>query len=152
MQELLPAIVHYCKYQERCHSETRNKLYELGLFTADVELQLSMLIEGGILNEERYAQAFARGRWRLKQWGRQKIKYELKAKKVSDYCIRKALLQIDEDEYLQVLQKMADRKWQELAKDRSIYSKKAKFQRYFQQKGYESDLIFAEMKRLSETQ
>lgn len=136
-----PAILHYCKYQERCHSEVRNKLYELGFTSGEVERQLTELIETGVLNEQRFATAFARGRFRLKQWGREKIKYELRSRKISDYCIRKALTGLDPDEYEQTLNKLAAKKYQEVRSDRSIPSRKMKLYRYLAQKGYERDMV-----------
>ena len=136
-----PAILHYCKYQERCHSEVRNKLYELGCRTEEVELQIAELIENGILNEERFARAFAGGKFRMKQWGREKIKQQLKLRKVSDYCIRKAMTEIDGDDYEAVLIKLATRKASEIKNDRSLLSRKAKLYRYLVQKGYERDIV-----------
>ena len=62
------SILHYCKYQERCHAEARNKLYELGFTTPEVERQIALLIENGVLNEERYARAYARGKFRMLHW------------------------------------------------------------------------------------
>jgi regulatory protein len=135
------AILHYCKYQERCHSEVRSKLFELGFTTNEVERQLTALIEAGILNEERFARAFARGRFRMKQWGKEKIKQQLKLRKISDYCIRKAMEEIDSDEYENTLIKLSSKKWQESKKDRSLASRKAKLYRYLIQKGYELDLV-----------
>src|SRR5690606_5982087 len=111
------SIYHYCQYQERCHAEVRNKLYELGCRTPEVEELIAELIEKDLLNEERYARAIARGKFRMKQWGRQKILQQLKLNKISEYCIKKAMTEIDEDEYMQVLQKLAERKWQELKKE-----------------------------------
>ena len=87
-QEALQKAKHYCAYQERCHSEVKEKLYGFGLWKNDVEDLLSTLIEEDYLNEERFAIQFAGGRFRMKQWGRVKIKYELKQKKVSDYLIK----------------------------------------------------------------
>jgi len=136
-----PAILYYCKYQERCHSEVRNKLFELGFTTIDVEKQLSELIEVGVLNEERFAKAFARGRWRMKQWGKNKIIQQLKLRKVSDYCIKKGLSEIDGVEYEQVLSKLALKKATELKKERSLLQKKMKIYRYLVQKGYEQDMV-----------
>ncbi len=136
-----PAILHYCKYQERCHSEVRNKLYELGFGKTDVEYQISELISAGVLNEERFARAFARGKWRLLKWGRVKITQHLKAKKVSDYCIKKGLSEIDGDEYEAILLKIAEKKAEELKKERNIRAKMAKMQRFLLQKGYEQDLV-----------
>ena len=75
---------HFCSYQERCHTEVKEKLYGFGLNKQAVEMLLSRLIEEDYLNEERYAQQFAGGKFRMKQWGRIKIKYELKQKKIND--------------------------------------------------------------------
>ncbi len=136
-----PAILHYCKYQERCHSEVRNKLYELGFGKTDVEYQISELISAGVLNEERFARAFARGKWRMLKWGRVKITQHLKAKKVSDYCIKKGLSEIDGEEYEAILLKIAEKKAEELKKERNIRAKMAKMQRFLLQKGYEQDLV-----------
>ncbi len=136
-----PAILHYCKYQERCHSEVRTKLYELGFGKTDVEYQISELISAGVLNEERFARAFARGKWRLLKWGRVKITQQLKAKKVSDYCIKKGLSEIDGEEYEAILLKIAEKKAEELKKERNIRAKMAKMQRFLLQKGYEQDLV-----------
>lgn len=136
-----PAILHYCKYQERCHGEVRNKLYELGFAKTDVEYQISELISAGVLNEERFARAFARGKWRILKWGRVKITQQLKAKKVSDYCIKKGLSEIDGEEYEAILMKIAEKKAEELKKERNIRAKMAKMQRFLLQKGYEQDLV-----------
>src|SRR6187401_2447386 len=92
-EKALQKIKHYCAYQERSHYEVKEKLYSFGLYKNEVELLLSQLVEENYLNEERYAIAFAGGKFRIKQWGRVKIKYELKQKQVSEYSIKKALKQ-----------------------------------------------------------
>lgn len=135
------AIQYYCKYQERSHKEVRNKLYELGCKTVEVNAHISELIEAGLLNEERYARAIARGKFRMKQWGRGKIVQQLKMNEVSDYCIKKGLTEIDPEEYFQTLQKLAGKKWGELKGEKNIFIKKKKTYNYLAQKGYEYDLI-----------
>jgi len=134
-------IKHFCAYQERCHSEVKQKLYGFGLNKNEVEQIISTLIEENYLNEERFAMQFAGGHFRTKNWGRIKIKYELKQKQVSDYCIKKALLQIEEEEYLKTLDKLAAAKLNLLKAEKNIFVKKKKLQNYLQQKGYEVDLI-----------
>lgn len=136
-----PAILHYCKYQERCHMEVRNKLYELGFTTDTVELQLTELIQNGVLNEERFARSFARGKFRMLHWGREKIKQHLKQKKVSDYCIKKAFSEINEEEYSNTLDKLTNNKYKEVKSIRSLPMKKSRLYRYLIQKGYERDLV-----------
>lgn len=135
------SIYRFCNYQLRCHQETRNKLYELGCKKPEVEELIAELIEKGLLNEEQYARAIARGRFRLKQWGRVKITQYLKINKVSDYCIKKAITEIDPDEYYETLQKLATKKWAELKREKLVPIRKNKTYRYLLQKGYEGSLI-----------
>ena len=134
-------IKHYCAYQERSHKEVKEKLYGFGLYKTDVEMLLTQLIEENYLNEERFALAFAGGKFRMKQWGRQKIKYELKQKQVSDYCIKKALAAIDGEQYEKVLYKMATGKLNALKTEKNLLLKKRKLQQYLMQKGFETAII-----------
>jgi len=136
----LQKIKHYCGYQERCHAEVKEKLYSFGLWKKDVEALISQLIEENYLNEERFAQLFAGGKFRMKQWGRVKIKYELKQKHISEYCIKKGLKEIDENAYMKTLQKLADTKWKSLRSEKNIFAKKSKTMNYLLQKGYEASL------------
>jgi regulatory protein len=133
---------HYCGYQERSHAEVKEKLYSFGLWKTDVEILLSRLIEENYLNEERFAQQFAGGKFRMKQWGRVKIKHELKQKQVSEYCIKKAMKEIDGEEYMKVLKKLAAQKWNSV-KGPGInrFTKLGKTTAYLLQKGYEAELV-----------
>ena len=138
-----PAILYYCKYQERCHMEVRNKLYELGCRTTEVEQHIADLVESGTLNEERFAKLFAGGKFRMLQWGREKIKQQLKIRKISDYCIRKGMAEIDGDDYEKTLNKLTNKKLLELKSERNQHVKKNKLYKFLVQKGYERDLILA---------
>ena len=139
--QALQKVKHYCAYQERSHSEVKDKLYSYGLHKSDVETILSQLIEENYLNEERFALQFAGGKFRMKQWGRVKIKYELKQRQVSEYCIKKALKSIDEATYEKTLQKLFDDKIKTLRSEKNIFIKKKKVQDYLLQKGFEADLV-----------
>jgi regulatory protein len=138
----LQAIQYYCAYQERCHSEVRSKLLELGFRSNELEEAIASLIADNFLSEERYAQQYCGGKFRVNKWGRKKIIQELKRKKVSDYCIKMGLKEIDTQEYWETLQQLATKKASEInAKEKNIWIRKQKLQRYLIQKGYESDLI-----------
>ncbi len=139
-EQALQKLKHYCAYQERCHSEVKEKLYQLGVWKKDHDEIIASLIEENYLNEERFAIAYAGGKFRVKQWGRVKIKYELKQKQVSDYCIKKAMKQIDEEEYLSVLNKLAKEKYAALKSEQYLVRKK-KTMDYLLAKGFESDLV-----------
>ncbi len=134
-------IKYYCGYQERSHAETRDKLYSFGLYKADVESLLSQMIEEDYLNEERFAHAFTGGKFRMKQWGRIKIKNELIQKQVSTWVLKNALSSINEGEYIKTLRKLATAKALILKSEKSIFTKKIKLRNYLMQKGYEPNLI-----------
>ncbi len=140
-EQALPKIKQYCTYQERCHAEVKEKLYAFGLYKKDVEQLMSQLIEENYLNEERFAIQYAGGKFRMNQWGRIKIKYALKQKQVSDYCIKKALKEINESDYKKTLQKLAEKKLKMLKTETNIFIKKKRLQDYLQQKGYEGELV-----------
>jgi len=150
-EEALQKARHYCGYQERCHQEVKDKLYSFGLRRQDVEEALATLVEEDYLNEERFAVQFAGGHFRLKQWGRVKIRYELKQRQVSDYCIKKALATIEEDDYLKTLDKLATAKWETL-KGETSFARRGKLQEYLVRKGYEQEEIREAIRTISETQ
>ncbi len=131
----------YCAYQERCQSEVRNKLYEWGLHSKEVESIIADLITNGFINEERFSKAFVNGKFRIKQWGKIKIKVELKKRKISEFCISKALKEISDDEYLETLRKLIQKKAKLIAKTNS-YVFKNKLISYAASKGYENDLAW----------
>ena len=111
--EALLKMQHYCAYQERCQDEVRSKLIEYGVYGDALENIIADLIADNYLNEERFARAFAGGKFRIKHWGRIKIVQELKARKISDYSVRKALeSEINDEDYraplLEVLNKKSN--------------------------------------------
>lgn len=134
-------IKQYCAYQERCHSEVKEKLYSFGLYKKEVEELLSKLIEENYLNEERFAIQYAGGKFRMKQWGKVKIKYSLKQKQVSEYCIKKAIAAIPEADYSRTMQKLFDQKLKMLRSEKNIFIKKRKLQDHLMQKGFEPSLV-----------
>ena len=131
----------WCAYQERCQQDTRNKLYELGLWPEAVENIIVKLIEDNFINEERFAMQFAKGKFNIKKWGRIKIKQELKQKRVSEYCLKKALQQIDEEEYIAMLTKVIATK-KRLITEKNPIKLKFKLATFAISKGYERDLVF----------
>jgi regulatory protein len=139
-EQALQKIKQFCAYQERCHFETKEKLYTMGLFKMDVEKIMSTLIEENYLNEERYAQAFAGGHFRQKKWGRIKIEAALKQKRVSSYNIRIGLKEIDEKAYLHCLQQLTATKWA-LLKGQQYLIRANKTTSYLLQKGFELPLV-----------
>ncbi len=134
-------IEQYCAYQERSQQEVRDKLYDMGLHQKEVEELISELVVDNFLNEERFAISYARGKFRIKHWGKNKIKQNLKLKKVSEYCIKKALKEIDPDEYYEILKTELQKKSDKL-KDKDPFIRKNKIAQYLGSRGFEMDLIW----------
>ena len=140
-EQALLKMAHYCAYQERCHSETKNKLAELGIYYEKADQIIIELINQNYLNEERFAKAYAGGKFRIKKWGRNKIKQSLKLKHISDYCIQQGMKEIDADDYLVTLKKEATEKYQKL-KDKNVLVKANKTAQYIVSRGFETDLVW----------
>ena len=146
--QALQKLRHYCSYQERSHAEAREKLYGFGLRKQEVEECLAQLIEEDYLNEERFAIAYAGGKFRMRKWGRVKIRQGLKEKRISDYCIQKSLKEIDEQLYTATLSKLVLAKWKTLEGEKNVFIKQRKTLDYLLQKGYELELVAGELNKL----
>lgn len=131
----------FCAYQERAQQEVRNKLYNWGLYTNEVEEVIADLITENFLNEERFAYAFTSGKFNIKAWGKLKIKQHLKQKMVSPRLIKEALENIDNDAYYNKLEGLLEKK-AAILKENDPFKRKNKLAQYAAGKGYESDLIF----------
>jgi len=143
--QALERMKRYCTYQERSHQEVRHKLIGLGQRGNDLENLMTRLIEEGFLNEERFAIAFAGGKFRMMEWGRKKIAYELKGMGVSEYCIGKALKEIDEADYRQSLKNVLRKKAASI-KNEDSFTRTRKLAQYVIGKGYEPELVWQELK------
>jgi regulatory protein len=148
-EQALQKLRQYCAYQERSHYEVQQKLWELGVRRAEHDEIVSTLIEEDYLNEERFAKTFAGGKFRMKDWGRKKIYHALKEKQVSEYSIKKAMKEIDDEEYKKVLKELAEKKHISL-KGQQYLIRKKKTMDYLLQKGYEPDLVTRVVNALSE--
>lgn len=144
--EVKKKILRYCTYQERSHYEVKNKLYGYGLFSSEVNELVSYLITEGFLSEERFARAFAGGKFRMKKWGRIKIVRELERHNLTANCIRLGLKEIEDGDYQQTLSAIIQRKAEQSA-DANLFIKRDKIARYTIQKGFEPELVWAEIKR-----
>lgn len=146
-QEALFKIKNWCAYQERSQHDVRQKLFEYFLNTEDLENVITTLIEENFLNEERFAIAFVNGKLRIKNWGRIKIKIELRKHKVSDYSINIGLKQIDELEYEKIIINVIEKKLR-LTKDKNNIKLYYSVLNYLISRGFESDLISEQLEKI----
>jgi regulatory protein len=139
-KEALLKAAAYCAYQERTQEEARSKLYTYGLTPDEVEDVLLELIAEKLVDEERYAATYVRGRYSLKRWGRRKIIQGLKGKRISDYCIHQGLKEIDPEQYWQNVLYLLEKK-NATEKEGNPLLRRQKLTYYLLGKGYENDLV-----------
>lgn len=140
VDELQKKMEYYCVYQDRCHQEVERKMTEYQLIPEAKEKILLHLMQHNFLNEERFSKSFARGKFRIKNWGKQRIVRELKFKNISSYNIKTALKEIDDELYIKTIEKIAASK-NNTIKESNLFKKKKKIYDYLYRKGYESSLI-----------
>jgi regulatory protein len=143
--EIKQKIFRYCAYQERCHLEVRNKLYEWGVSKTAGDEIISDLITQGFLNEERFARAYTGGKFRTKSWGRMKITHALESKGLTPNCIRSGMQEIDEKEYLKTLKELILKKTEQIIGE-NPYVKNDRVAKYVIQKGFEPELVWKVIK------
>jgi regulatory protein len=147
VQEALKKIEHYCAYQERCHDEVVQKLRTMKMDADEIDTIIVKLIQDNFLNESRFACSFARGKHRIKFWGKIRIVNELKFRNIGQYNINLALKEISNEEYLDTFDKIALRNWDSI-KETNLQKKRKKFCDYLLRKGFESNLIYDKAKEL----
>jgi regulatory protein len=139
--EALAKIHRYCAWQERSHKEVKTRLYDYGLYASQVDEILSQLITDGFLNEERFARAYAGGKFRMKKWGKLKIKNELEFLGLTKNCIQRGLKEIEPADYSKTLKALIKKKSAE-SKEENIFKKRDKVARFAIGKGYEPEMVW----------
>lgn len=148
-KEALQKLEHFCAYQERCHAEVVSKLYSLKMTADEIDSIIVKLIEGNFLNETRFACSFARGKHRMKSWGKIRITNELKARQISSTNITIALKEISADEYETTFNNLAERCWNGI-QEKNILKKRKKFCDYLLRRGYESHFVYEKAKEMEQ--
>ena len=144
-------IEHYCAYQERCHEEVVQKLRSMKMESDEIDTIMVHLISENFLNEERFACSFARGKHRIKFWGKIRIVNELKFRQITQYNINLALKEISIEEYAATFHKVSERNW-ETIRETNTLKKRKKFCDYLLRKGFESNLVYEKVKELENLQ
>ena len=147
IKEAQQKLEHFCAYQERCHDEVISKLYALKMTSKEIDTIIVKLIADNFLNETRFACSFARGKHRIKHWGKIRITNELKTRHISTTNITLALKEISLEEYLDTFENLSLRCWNSLTEKNQL-KKRKKFCDYLLRRGYESNLVYEKLKEL----
>lgn len=148
VNEAIQKLENYCAYQERCHEEVIQKLRSLKMTQEETDRIVVHLITDNFLNEERFACSFARGKHRIKHWGKIRIVRELQQRHISKYNIDKALKEIDVAEYFENFHNLAEKHW-DLITEKNLLKKKKKWCDFLFRKGFESNLVYEKLQDLS---
>lgn len=142
-------LERYCAYQERCHKEVQQKLYEMRMIPLAIDEIIDHLLRHNFLNETRFAQTFARGKFRTKKWGRNRIVNELKMRQISKFNIKIALKEIPDSEYIKTFEALAEKRMQQLSSEKNLQKKRKKLADYLFYRGWESELVYEKVNELS---
>ena len=148
LEEAKRSIERYCAYQERCHQEVSNKLKKMRMIPAAIDEILAHLIQHNFLNEERFAQAFTRGKFRNKKWGKSRIIRELKQRQIGKYNIDQALKELESEDYIEVFDTLSLKRYNQLTSEKDKYRKRKKLAEYLLYRGWESHLVYDKVKEL----
>jgi len=149
IKEAIQKLEHFCAYQERCHTEVISKLYDLKMTSDEMDAVIVHLIQENFLNETRFACSFARGKHRIKYWGKIRITNELKIRQISSTNITLALKEISAEEYENTFEQLSERCWNTIQEKNSL-KKRKKFCDYLLRRGYESNLVYEKLKELEQ--
>lgn len=147
VDEALVLAKKYCAYQDRCHKEVSNKLLGIHMIPEVISHIIAELIQENYLNEERFSKSFARGKFRIKKWGKNRIVRELKFRDISKYNIDTALKEISDDAYFETLHQLATKRLAQI-NESNYYKKKKKLCDYLLYRGWESSLVFEKANEL----
>jgi regulatory protein len=147
IKDAIKKIENFCAYQERCHEEVESKLRTMKMDSDEIDQIIAHLIKDNFLNEERFACSFARGKHRIKHWGKIRITNELKIRKINQRLITTALKEITPEEYIETFHKTADRIWENIT-EKNALKKRKKFCDNLLRKGFESNLVYEKVKDL----
>ncbi len=148
VNEAKARLESYCAYQERCHKEVQQKLREMKMITEAQEIIILHLLKHNFLNESRFAQAFARGKFNHKKWGKQRIVRELKFRDISKYNIDLGLKEIAEEDYANTFNTLAEKRFLQLNAEKNLQKKRKKFADYLLYRGWESFLVYDKVREL----
>ncbi len=147
VEEATRKLENYCAYQERCHKEVQDKLKGMDMIPEAIDVIVVHLLNHNFLNEERFAKAFARGKFNTKKWGRRRLIMELKKKNISKVNLETALKEIDPEDYIETFNDLAEKRANAILESNK-QKKKKKLADYLLYRGWESHLVYDKVNEL----
>ena len=149
LKEATSVLEKYCTYQERCHQEVHQKLRSMRMIPEAIDQITVHLINQGYLNEERFAKSYVLGKFRIKNWGRIRIRLELAKRNISKNVISLAISELDDATYLNKFHELAEKRWRQLRTENNTRKKKRKMADYLLYRGWETHLVYDKIAELN---
>lgn len=146
---LYEKICQFCSYQDRCEFDVVQKMKRLKIAPEDFPQAIRELKEEGYLDEKRFTRVFAEGKFRIKGWGPEKIRYSLRSKGIKDDLIHEVLSSLESGLILTKAISIGEKKWKLLKG--SPRDKKSKLIRYLGGKGYRSEVCFKVLEEIEKS-
>ena len=147
LKEATKKLEGYCVYQERCHKEVTQKLRNMNMISQAIDEIVTHLIQENYLNEERFARSFARGKFNIKKWGKNRIINELKFRNISKYNLKAALEEIDDEDYFDTFNTLSQKRLESI-RETNLQKRRKKLADYLLYRGWESHLVYGKVKEL----
>ena len=147
VDEATKKLEGYCAYQDRCHKEVISKLRTMNMIPEAIDVVVGHLIKENYLNEERFARSFARGKFNIKKWGKNRIENELKYREISKFNIRLAMEEIDSKEYIKTFNALAKKRLAEI-REKDLQKRRKKLADYLLYRGWESGMVYEKVYEL----
>nr|AOE09943.1 regulatory protein RecX [uncultured bacterium]CCF99389.1 regulatory protein RecX [uncultured Flavobacteriia bacterium] len=148
LKEATAKLEGYCAYQERCHKEVNQKLREMRMIPEAVDIIILHLLKYNFLNETRFTQAYTRGKFNHKKWGKQRIVRELRYRDISKYNIDLGLKEITDEDYENTFNELAEKRHFQLSSENNLQKKRKKLADYLLYRGWESFLVYDKVNEL----
>ncbi len=139
-EQALKRAMQICSRQEKCKNDIHQKLKMWNIEDSSAETIIENLVNENFIDEERFSIAFANDKYKFNKWGKQKIRFQLSAKKISDSHIYTALSEIDNELYFSIIEKEIITKHKN-TKANSDWELKAKIMQFAQSRGYEIEIV-----------
>jgi len=148
LKEATAKLEFYCAYQERCHKEVNQKLREMRMIPEAVDIIILHLLKYNFLNETRFTQAYTRGKFNHKKWGKQRIVRELRYREISKYNIDLGLKEITDEDYENTFNELSEKRYFQLSTENNLQKKRKKLADYLLYRGWESFLVYDKVREM----
>ncbi|MEI6274488.1 MAG: regulatory protein RecX [Prolixibacteraceae bacterium] len=146
-REALTKAMDICGRSEKCRYDIELKCREWQLSKEETVQLTNTLLKEKFIDQQRYANSFVNDKFKFNKWGKIKLAYALRQKKLEEKMIREALTHIPENTYREVLSDLLSAKAKTI-RENDAYTRRSKLMAFAQSRGFEADTAMKVVDRL----